>query len=129
MYEPKRRVDKGERVLSVTLDDCDVQTFRVGGNGGQKVNKTSSGVRIIHRESGARGESREDRSQHRNKRIAFERMVATSTFQTWMKRKLGQDALDEAELKRRLENQLQRDMRPENIKVETFEHGKWVGTS
>lgn len=40
-----------EKVLlfSVTIKDCEVQTFRSGGKGGQNVNKVESGVRIIHR--------------------------------------------------------------------------------
>lgn len=70
-----------EKILSVTLKDCDVQTFRAGGNGGQKQNKTNSGVRIIHRASGARGESREERSQLQNKKNAFRRMAETPAFQ------------------------------------------------
>ncbi len=67
-------------VLSVTLGDCEVQTFRSGGPGGQNQNKRDTGVRIIHTESGARGESREQRSQLQNKRTAFVRMTETQTF-------------------------------------------------
>lgn len=67
----------------MTLKDCEVQTFRVGGNGGQKVNKTSSGVRIIHTPSGARGESREYREQGRNKREAFVKMANSPLFTYW----------------------------------------------
>ena len=36
-------------LFSVTIKDCDVDTFRCPGNGGQKVNKTECGVRITHR--------------------------------------------------------------------------------
>lgn len=53
---------KREKLLSVTLADCDVHTFSAGGPGGQHQNTSNTGVRIIHRESGARGESRETRS-------------------------------------------------------------------
>lgn len=58
------------RILSVTIDDCDVQTFRCGGKGGQNVNKRDTGVRVIHRASGARGEARDERSQWQNKKLA-----------------------------------------------------------
>jgi len=40
------------KLFSLTKKDFDIQTFRAGGKGGQKQNKISSGVRIIHRESG-----------------------------------------------------------------------------
>lgn len=107
-----------ERILSVTLADCDVQTFRTGGPGGQKQNKTSSGVRVIHRDSGARGECREERSQHLNKRRAFRRMVETTTFQSWLKMQLGRDEHIRAEV--------ERSMWPHNIKTEVRENGSWV---
>lgn len=106
-----------EHVLSVTLNDCEVQTFRAGGPGGQKQNKTSSAVRIIHRASGARGESREERSQILNKRIAWKRMVSTKEFQTWLKLQLGQDA--------RIQSQVERELWPDRLKTEAFEDGEW----
>jgi protein subunit release factor A len=71
---------KGERVLSVTLKDCRVDTFRCSGHGGQNVNKRDTGVRIVHEPSGAVGESREERSQLQNKRTAFKRMAAHPRF-------------------------------------------------
>ncbi len=36
-------------LFSVTMADCRRDTFRAGGKGGQKQNKTESGVRITHR--------------------------------------------------------------------------------
>lgn len=106
-----------ERILSVTLDDCDVQTFRSGGPGGQKQNKTNSGVRIIHRASGARGESREQRSQLQNKRIAWKRMTSTDEFQSWLRFQLGADA--------RLKSQVERELWPDRLKTEVVEDGEW----
>jgi protein subunit release factor B len=70
-----------ERILSVTIHDCEVQHFRSGGKGGQNQNKRDTGARVIHHPSGARGESREERSQLQNKRAAFLRMVKSPTFQ------------------------------------------------
>lgn len=69
------------RVLSVTIHDCEVQHFRSGGKGGQNQNKRDTGTRVIHHPSGARGESREERSQLQNKKKAFRRMVESPKFQ------------------------------------------------
>jgi protein subunit release factor B len=70
-----------ELLLSVTLKDCDVQTKRGSGKGGQNRNKRDTAVRIVHRASGAVGESQEQRSQLQNKRAAFLRMAQTPVFQ------------------------------------------------
>ena len=58
------------------LEQCRVETFRSGGKGGQHQNTTDSGVRLIHEPTGVRAESRSDRSQHRNKQLALERLRA-----------------------------------------------------
>jgi hypothetical protein len=77
-----------ERVLSVTLADCRVDTFRSGGKGGQNQNTRDTGVRIVHPPSGAVGESREERSQLQNKRTAFKRMAAHPKFKVWLNKQL-----------------------------------------
>jgi protein subunit release factor B len=69
-----------EKVLSVTLKDCNVQTKRGSGKGGQNRNKRDTAVRIVHRASGAVGESQEQRSQLQNKVTAFRRMAESNTF-------------------------------------------------
>ena len=104
--------------LSVTIDDCEVQTFRAGGKGGQHQNKTSSGVRIIHHPSGARGESREDRSQLENKRKAFRRMAESLLFQSWLTGRLASGPS--------AEEWAADQVRPELLKVEHRRSGKWV---
>lgn len=107
-----------ELVLSVTLADCEVQTFRAGGKGGQNQNKRDTGVRIIHPPSGARGESREERSQLQNKRAAFRRMAESSEFKAWVRRQAGEDAL--------LIAAVERETWPDRTKTEVFENGEWV---
>lgn len=72
-----------ELLFRVTIKDCEVQTFRAGGKGGQNQNKRDTGVRVIHHPSGARGEAREERSQLANKKLAFQRMGESKEFQTW----------------------------------------------
>ena len=71
-------------ILTVTIHDCEVQTFRSGGKGGQNQNKRDTGVRVIHHPSGARGESREQRSQLQNKQEAFRKMASSATFRAWV---------------------------------------------
>ena len=60
--------------LKKLLADCDVETFRGPGPGGQHRNKTESAVRMTHRPSGIVRIARDDRSQLRNRRIALERI-------------------------------------------------------
>ena len=56
------------------LADCDVDTYRASGPGGQKRNKTSSAVRLRHRPSGLIVIAEESRSQHENKARAVRRL-------------------------------------------------------
>lgn len=86
-------VTERQRILTVTIHDCEVQTFRAGGKGGQNQNKRDTGVRVIHHPSGARGEARDERSQKQNKRRAFLRMVNTKKFETWRRVATGQIAM------------------------------------
>ena len=60
--------------LKKLLQDCDVETFRGPGPGGQHRNKTESAVRMTHRPSGIVRIARDDRSQLRNRQIALERI-------------------------------------------------------
>lgn len=57
----------------IILRKCDLKraTFRCGGPGGQHQNKTESGVRYTHTPTGISAESRSDRSQHANNRLAL----------------------------------------------------------
>lgn len=109
-----------KRAFSVTLDDCVVQTFRAGGPGGQKQNKTESGVRVIHTASGARGESREQRSQLQNKKLAFRRMSETAKFRLWVRQTL--DAMDGVPTP---EECVEKDMALVNLRVEVQRDGVW----
>lgn len=107
-----------ELILSVTLDDCTVQTFRCGGKGGQNVNKRDTGVRIIHPPSGAVGQSCDERRQLQNKKIAFRRMAETPEFKTWVRIHSGDTPQVVASVDRA--------MWPVNIKTEVRKDGKWV---
>lgn len=107
-----------EPAFSVTLDDCEVQTFRSGGKGGQNQNKRDTGVRIIHPPSGARGESREERSQLQNKRTAFRRMTEDPKFRIWTRRVLFHAG-------KAPEQRVAEDMQAKNLKVEVRDEDGW----
>src|SRR5262245_47132937 len=59
---------------SQLLDQCEVDTYRASGPGGQKRNKTSSAVRIRHPASGLIVIAEESRSQHENRARALKRL-------------------------------------------------------
>jgi len=59
---------------AVLLSQCDVDTYRASGPGGQKRNKTSSAVRLRHAPTGLIVIAEESRSQHANKAKALVRM-------------------------------------------------------
>ena len=68
--DPFRLPESDEELLS----QCRVDTFMAGGKGGQHQNRTESGVRLVHLPTGITVSSRTERSQHRNKAIALERL-------------------------------------------------------
>jgi len=59
---------------SQLLSQCEVDTYRASGPGGQKRNKTSSAVRIRHPPSGLIVIAEESRSQHENRARALKRL-------------------------------------------------------
>lgn len=115
-------MSKKELLYSLSKKDFKLEFFRSGGKGGQHQNKTSSGVRIKHLASGAVGECRETRSQHLNKKIAFERLIKTPEFRKWHKiqcaKALG-TAIDE-------EKWLEEQMDIKNLRIEIKNNGKWI---
>src|SRR5438067_8083717 len=56
------------------LAQCEVDTYRASGPGGQKRNKTSSAVRLRHPPTGLIVIAEESRSQHENKAKALQRL-------------------------------------------------------
>lgn len=56
------------------LAQCEVDTYRASGPGGQKRNKTSSAVRLRHPPSGLIVIAEESRSQHENRARALRRL-------------------------------------------------------
>jgi ribosome-associated protein len=55
--------------------EVEVDVFRASGPGGQHVNRTESALRLTHPPSGVVVMSQDSSSQHRNREVAFERLV------------------------------------------------------
>lgn len=107
-------------LFSVTANDCEWSYTRGSGNGGQKKNKTSSAVHCMHRPSGAHGYAEDDRSQGRNRQLAFERMANSKEFKKWHQmetlKRSGQMAQIDAEVEKSLKQ----------VKLEVRQDDKWV---
>jgi protein subunit release factor B len=109
-----------ELLFSVTAKDCDWSYTRGTGKGGQKRNKTSSAVHVVHRPSGATGYSEASRSQLDNRKEAFGKMVRTAEFQRWLRLETARLTGELAEMERRVAYELEH-----NVKIEGVVDGKW----
>ncbi|MCD8086342.1 MAG: peptide chain release factor 2 [Clostridiales bacterium] len=57
--------------VDIREEDVEMQVFRCSGAGGQHINKTSSGVRLIHKPTGVVVSSTQERSQFQNKDTCY----------------------------------------------------------
>jgi protein subunit release factor B len=111
-----------ELLFTIKDDDFEIQTFCSGGKGGQNQNKRFTGVRIIHKESGAVGECREEREQLQNKKRALKKLTETPKFKIWLNRKIY-----ELDNKKTIEQEVEKMLDEKNLKAEVKdEDGKWV---
>ena len=112
---------KKKKILSITKKDFKISAFKSGGPGGQHQNKTDSGVRITHIESGAVGESRTHKSQHANKKLAFHRLTESKEFKLWLNRRIFEigDGMT-------IEEKVEKQMDPKNLNIEIKDdRGRW----
>lgn len=101
------------KLFSVTIKDCRVDTFTVGGHGGAGKDTSNTGVRVYHPASGALAISTDSRSQLKNKQTAFKRMAETRTFQVWCRLKAAAIASGKT-----VEELVEEQMQVENLRVE-----------
>lgn len=112
-----------KHILSITKDDFEIKSMRAGGKGGQHQNTTNSAIRIKHIKSGVEAVSRKHKSQHRNMKEAFNRLVNDPEFRKWLDIEVARVSGRMEEI----ENEVDRQMDPKNIKVEVKdENGRWI---
>ncbi|MDZ7292879.1 MAG: peptide chain release factor-like protein [candidate division KSB1 bacterium] len=74
----EKEADEDPRIpltISALQDEVEITTFKSGGPGGQHKNKTESAVRIKHLPTGVIVVATENRSQIKNRELAWQRLM------------------------------------------------------
>ena len=87
--------------------EVEIEFFRASGPGGQHVNKTQSALRLTHWPSGAVVVAQDSPSQHRNREIAFTRLIERLKRLNYVKPKRVPTRPTLASRKRRVEGKKQ----------------------
>ena len=119
---------KMQLLFSVTMKDLEMQTFTVGGHGGGGKDTSNSGVRLIHKASGAVGEGRDHRSNTKNRQDALVRLANTKEFKTWHRiecaRRMGKQIEETPEqIRERVNRMVDEGLKDGTIKIEYLEDG------
>ncbi|MBQ0133770.1 MAG: peptide chain release factor 1 [Clostridiales bacterium] len=105
-----------ESEFHLDLNEVQIDTFRSSGAGGQKVNKTSSAIRVTHLPTGTVVECQDERSQYKNKARALSILASRLAAKEREKR--------EAAVSAERRSQVGTGMRNERIRTYNFPQGR-----
>lgn len=110
-----------ERITLVSKNDLLIEWFSGSGPGGQYRNKHQNCCRMTHKPSGVTVTATRERSQEQNKKEAFIALTKNVDFKLWLARKLTEIRLGST-----VEERVERQMHPRNLKIECIQNGQWV---
>jgi peptide chain release factor 2 len=84
--------------VDIKPDDVRIDTYRASGAGGQHVNKTDSAVRLTHIETGVVAQCQNERSQTKNKDMAF-KILRSRLYEFYRQKQQEEQAKNAAEKK------------------------------
>src|SRR5207248_5735749 len=82
--------------IDIAEKDVEIEVMRASGAGGQKVNKTSSAVRLTHVPTGVTVRMQNERSQHANRDMAW-KVLRARLYEREMEKRNAQRDLAEAQ--------------------------------
>ena len=113
---------KKQLLFRLTRKDFVIEPKVGHGKGGQNRNRRKTACRIYHPASGAEGNCQEQRYYKQNERTAFLRLIKTMKFKIWHNKM----CMEKLGILKKIEDEVEKMMRPENILVEVQKDGLWV---
>jgi protein subunit release factor A len=112
---------KRSLLFSITKKDLKVEYFSGTGKGGQYRNKHQNCVRLHHPDSGVIVTGQSHRERKGNLREARLNLIKHPKFRMWHIAKSWEVLEGQS-----LEEKVEKMMRPENLRIEAKEGGRWV---